>query len=310
MIRSVTVRKTAFLLVLVTTLTANAQFGAKPVAVVNGESIARTELDAALKIRPQALVSLSASQTRELQEQVLAMLIDETLMRQFLAKNIPPADPSEIDRQFKALVTSLKTNGKTFDDYCKETQQTERQVRVGIEVMLRWTAHVEKKISEADLQKYFADNKDFFEKVTVKCSHIVLRIPTDASSSDKAGAEKKLRELRQQIISGQMSFADAARKYSHCPSAPKGGNLGYIYRKWMVDEPFAKSAFALKVNEISEPVWTDSGIHLILVTDRKPAEPADFNKIRFEVRDCCSEEMRMNLLSDLRKSAKVEINLP
>ena len=52
-------------------------------------------------------------------------------------------------------------------------------------------------------------------------------------------------------------------KNSQCPSAPRGGDLDFIARKWMVEEPFAKAAFALKVGEVSEIVSTDFGLHLI-----------------------------------------------
>lgn len=282
----------------------------KPVAVVNGESIPRSELEAVLKVRPQALLPLTATQTRQIHEDVVSMLIDEALMRQFLAKNAPTIDPSEVDKQLKNLAASLKSKNKSMADYCKETLQTERQVRVGIEVMLRWNAFTDKKLNDAELQKYFTQNKDYFDKVTVKCHHIVMRVPSDTPQAEKAEVEKKIRELRQKLVTGQITFTDAARKFSHCSSATKAGSLGYIHRKWMVEEPFAQAAFALKLHEISEPVWTESGVHLILVTDRKPPEPSDFTKIKAEVRECCSEEMRLNMLQELRKTAKIEINLP
>jgi hypothetical protein len=49
---------------------------------------------------------------------------------------------------------------------------------------------------------------------------------------------------------------------------------------------------------------------LILCTDRKPPELSEYAKVKDDVRECCGEEMRLKLLSDLRKSAKIEINLP
>jgi len=282
----------------------------KPVAVVNGEAIPRAEFDAVLKLRPQAVIPLAAAHQRQIHEQIVAVLVDEVLLRQFLAKHTPPADANAVDRQFQALADSLKAQGKSLGDYCKENQQTERQVRANIEAMQRWAAYTAKAVTDADVQKYYADNKDFFDKVTVRCSHIVVRVSAAAPPAERAEAERRLVELRAKILGAQMTFAEAAQMYSHCPSAPKGGDLGFIFRKWMVEEPFAKAAFALKVNEISGIVPTDFGLHLILVTERKPGEPSDFAKVKDDVRDCCTEEMRLNLLADLRKAAKIEINLP
>src|SRR5262249_52909758 len=161
-----------------------------------------------------------------------------------------------------------------------------------------------------ELKKYFADNKDFFDKVTVRASHIVLRVAPDAPAEERQEARQKLAAMRQEIAANKVSFADAAAKHSHCPSAPKGGDLGYFTRKWMVEEPFAKAAFALKVGEVSDVVTTDYGYHLILVTDRKPGVAADFEQAKEDVRDCLLEEIRQGVLLDLRRTAKVEVKLP
>jgi peptidyl-prolyl cis-trans isomerase C len=282
----------------------------KPVAVVNGEAIPRAEFDAVFKLRPQAVIPLAAALQRQIHEQIVAMLVDEVLLRQFLAKNAPPADPGAVEKQFTALVDSLKAQGKSLADYCKENQQTERQVKANIEAMQRWNAYTAKAVTDTAVQQYYAQNRDFFDKVTVRCSHIVLRVPAAAPPPERSEAERRLNELRAKITGGQMNFAEAAQQYSHCPTAPKGGDLGFIFRKWMVEEPFAKAAFALKVNEVSGIVATDFGLHLILVTERKPGEPSDFANVKDDVRDCCTEEMRLNLLTELRKAAKIEINLP
>jgi peptidyl-prolyl cis-trans isomerase C len=57
-------------------------------------------------------------------------------------------------------------------------------------------------------------------------------------------------------------------------------------------------------------IESEAGMHLIKVTDRKPGEPSDFNKIKEEVRLICIEEMQQNIIAQLRKEAKVQINLP
>lgn len=71
-----------------------------------------------------------------------------------------------------------------------------------------------------------------------------------------------LTAYREQIASGKATFAELASKYSDCSSAKRGGDLGPFGRGAM-QKPFEQAAFALKIGELSSPVHTDSGIHII-----------------------------------------------
>lgn len=71
--------------------------------------------------------------------------------------------------------------------------------------------------------------------------------------------------FRDQITSGQASFAELASKESDCSSAKRGGDLGLFGRNAM-QKPFEEASFALKVGELSNIVDTDSGIHIIMRT--------------------------------------------
>ena len=75
-------------------------------------------------------------------------------------------------------------------------------------------------------------------------------------------------QIRKSILDGEGSFEEYARMYSSCPSGQKGGDLGYFRRGQMVPQ-FEVQAFNLPVGEISKPVWTQFGWHLIKVTDRR-----------------------------------------
>ena len=75
-------------------------------------------------------------------------------------------------------------------------------------------------------------------------------------------------QIRQAILDGKGSFEDYAKEFSKCPSGQNGGDLGYFRRGQMVPQ-FEIAAFNLPVGEISKPVWTQFGWHLIKVTDRR-----------------------------------------
>ena len=89
----------------------------------------------------------------------------------------------------------------------------------------------------------------------VRASHILV--------GSKAEADKLLNRMR----SGAR-FEDLARKHSQCPSGRKGGDLGYFGKGQMV-KPFEDAAFSMQKGQVSEPVRTQFGYHLILVTDMR-----------------------------------------
>jgi hypothetical protein len=297
----------AVLAVLAGTSTAQ---NAKPAAIVNGEPIPMVEIEAVTATRPRPLFPIPAAQERQARLEILEGLIAERLMKQFLLKSGVTVDSDAVDKQMSALVEAQKEIGKTFAEFCRETNQTEAEVRASVYSMLQFSAYSRTVASDEELKKYFQANLEYFQKVTVRCSHIVIRVAADAPEIEKQEARKKLTALREKLVAGQIAFADAAKEHSQCPSAPKGGDIGYITRKWMVDEPVAKAAFALKKGEMSGIVESEFGLHIIQATDRTDPKPIEFAACADEVRDCFVEEMRQKLLVDLRRKAKVEILLP
>lgn len=105
----------------------------------------------------------------------------------------------------------------------------------------------------------------------VQCSHLLVkhcesRRPAswreDNITRSKDEAVKILNGYRDQIVSGQATFEELASQFSDCSSAKRGGDLGPFGRGQM-QKPFEEAAFNLKVGEMSGPVWTDSGVHII-----------------------------------------------
>jgi peptidyl-prolyl cis-trans isomerase C len=282
----------------------------KPAAVVNGEPISLADLEAIIRSQVAPTVEVPAAKRHELRLGTLGQMIDDLLVVQFLKREGPPADPAEVNKRLADLAAELQKQGKTLADFYKETNQTEAQVRTDLTAMLQWRDYVKGHLGDALVKQYYDENKDFFDRVTVRASHIALRAPGNAPESEKQEKRNKLLALRQEIVAGKIDFAEAARKHSECPSAPKGGDIGVIPRKMVVDEAFARAAFALKPGQVSDVVQTEYGFHLIKVTDRSPGQPSDFNKIKEEVREFCVTELRQQLLLRLRQQAKIVINLP
>ena len=96
-------------------------------------------------------------------------------------------------------------------------------------------------------------NLDVYE---VRASHILVKKRKDAV------------QIRKDILNGDITFEEAAKRFSLCPSGQFGGDLGFFNRKKM-DQLFADTAFDLRVGEISQPVGTKFGWHIIKTTDKR-----------------------------------------
>ncbi len=106
-------------------------------------------------------------------------------------------------------------------------------------------------------------------KENVEASHILVRVAPDASEVEINEAYNKANKARQRILKGE-AFDKVAREVSEDPSvAQNGGYLGYFTAMQMV-YPFEDAAYNLKIGEVSEPVRTDFGYHVIKVTNRRP----------------------------------------
>jgi parvulin-like peptidyl-prolyl isomerase len=279
---------------------------ADPVAAtVNGEVITVAEVETVAT--QSADKRLSPVEQRQLRADVLNLLIDEKLVRQFLKTNGPKVDPAEVEKQYAALEAAQKGMGKSIDDYLKETGQTPAQVRENLRMMLQLTRYLEAQATDERLRQYYELTRDLFDGTTVRASHIVIRTGPTTPTEDRRKAVEKLRAVRADILAGKIDFASAAKAHSQCPTGPKGGDLGTIARKFQVDEALARTAFAMQPNQLSDVVETEAGFHLILVTERKPGKGSKFETVIGDVRECFEADLKQALLADLRKKGRIEV---
>ncbi len=138
--------------------------------------------------------------------------------------------------------------------------------------------------------------------------HILIRV-NEVMSADLA--RQRLNDIRQRILSGSANFADMAKSYSNDGSASKGGDLGYVLPGDTVPE-FERAMNALKIDEISEPVQTPFGLHIIQVLERKSEAPSSErvrNLARTMLKDRKAEAAYEDWVRSIRDRAYVEIRL-
>ncbi len=137
------------------------------------------------------------------------------------------------------------------------------------------------KVNDEDIKKYYEDNLDNFKQgETVNADHILVE------------SEEKALEILARIEGGEISFADAAKEYSTCPSGQRGGNLGDFGRGQMVPE-FDTAVFELEVGEVTKtPVKTQFGYHLIKLNSKSDASVMPYEQIAPQLSEMVLNEKR------------------
>ncbi|WP_211171099.1 peptidylprolyl isomerase [Bacillus sp. DNRA2] len=255
------------------------------VAEVNGEKISQTELNKLLN--------------DTYGDDILDSLISKKLIEQAAAKKDLSVSKNEIDEEFKALQESYGGED-AFKQTIASSGVTETQVRADIKNYLLAEKILKPgiKVSDEEIKQYFEDNKDSFAtSEQVKASHILVE--------DEATAN----EIKVKLVNGE-DFAKLAKEYStDTTTKENGGDLGYFSKGDMVAE-FEEVAFTLGVNEISAPVKTDYGYHIIKVIDKKAAQEAKFEEHKKEIKETLTDEKLSSeytkWLEDAKKDAKIK----
>lgn len=147
------------------------------------------------------------------------------------------------------------------------------------------------KLTDAEMKKYYNKNKGEFKEI--HASHILVK------------TEEEAKEVKKKLDQGG-DFADLAKEKSTDPgSAPRGGDLGFFTKERMVKQ-FADAAFSLKPNEISKPVQSPFGFHIIKVTETR--EPKNFEELTPAQLQNLRGTMINHEIDQLKEKAKIKVN--
>jgi peptidyl-prolyl cis-trans isomerase C len=265
--------------------------------------------------------------------EVLSFLIDNMLIDQYLDGQKITVDAKEVADQVAKLKTEIDATGRTVDDFCKSLFLTEADLRTQIAATTRWDKFVAKYSSDKQLRDFFEANKAFFDGSMCHCRHILLAFAPDnapAAEQAKIRAMQLKKQIEEKVAKGlaadagkldnlemqkkrlqllETSFSDTATMESACDTKVNGGDLGMFPRGGgKVVEPFARVAFALKPGEMSDPVLTEFGYHLILCVGTKAGVERKFEDVKDAVKDVFSDRMREVVVKSMRPNAKIVVN--
>jgi len=272
------------------------------VAVVNNEPITSTELQQYM-VRAKRQVAKQGVQIPEdeLRQQVLEQMILEKLQLQVAKRMGITVDDTAIDRAIEdiarrnnmtldALKQALAADGITFEQF---REQIRREMTIARLRDREMEGRV--MVSDAEVDHFLANNPDVMRRIEAEAGNVTqthvrhILVRTNQTTNDEA-AKAKLLALRERIVNG-VDFAELAKANSDDGSAFKGGDLGWINPGDTVPQ-FEEAMNRLAPGEISQPVKTPFGWHLIQVLERRPLT--------------ASEDYRRNYARQLLRRQKME----
>jgi peptidyl-prolyl cis-trans isomerase D len=198
--------------------------------------------------------------------------------------------------RYKDVNPSLEET-KTFFEGHKENYRTEAMVKVRYLQFNPDTYRSKVTISDEELLEYYNENKESFKTPkTVEARHILLRVDENATPEAVEKIKERALDVLKLAKEGK-DFAELAKQYSEGPSRDSGGYLG-TFRKDAMVQPFADMAFSLTAGEISEPVRTQFGWHIIKVEKVNPASVLSFDEAKAQIKKKLTEERVKNLAYD------------
>lgn len=254
------------------------------VASVNGERITKDELF-------QRLAEQDGGQT-------LDAMITEMLIEQEAKKANITVTEEELDHEFDRVKKRFGSELE-FQMMLAQLNMSEDMIKGQLRssLLVKKMMLPEIDVHEDDLKQYYEENKQFYEEEEqVKARHILVE------------TEEEANEIKQQLDQGA-DFEELAKEKSTDPgSKESGGDLGYFGRGEMVAE-FEETAFSLAVGEISAPVKSSYGYHIIKVEDYKEARTPTYDEIKNDIRedyiDRKVQERASTWLSEIRQRANI-----
>lgn len=293
-----------------------------PIAIVDGVSIPKAELEKAFKEAVGASGVNPATITADQKLQGYNQILDALIMEKLVDKKSAGVEVSDAD--LNAELEKIKKqfpNQEAFQAELKKSGQTQEQFMANLKKSMRQTKWIKTQmqgkdeVSDADAQKFYNDNiKQFANPDEVKATHILFLVPAGASEKVVKEKEAAAKAAIERANKGE-DFTKLAVELSEEPGAKqRGGDLGFFSKEQMVPE-FANAAFAQKVGSVSEaPVRTKFGWHVIKVTDKKPAGTATFVEVKPSIVSYLQNKKRRELfkttMQQLRQSSKTESFLP
>lgn len=298
---------------LVASVPARADIIERVIAVVNDDAIFLSDVRArAVPFLPQAMNAATETERvarlEELYRQVLDALIDERLIDQAAAKLQVHVTSEDVDRLIENNQQQNHMTAEQFWAALHEQGYTERQYRSDVRSqlvrlrVLNLRARGRVNISEDDVRaRYEQATREARASAVFHASHIFFAYPENATATDVAAVQAQARQVRETLTAD--TFSDAMTRYG-------GGDLGEL-RQGSLPAELETVLLTLSPGQISEPVTSEHGVHIFLLTSREAGSSTvpEYAQVRQQIyRELMETQMARQqqvLLEELRREASI-----
>lgn len=293
------------------------------VAIVNNEAITLSELEKIVSMESKETLKGIEEDNKEkakerLRKEILKELIERRLQLQKAKKLGIGASKEEVKEAIDDIKKKNALDDLNFEKALAKENMTLKEYedrlrdQIAITKLINQEVRSRVAITDKDIASYYEDNKkDFFVAEQVKVSHIFLKLPEKAGEKERDDLKATLDKVVKKLRSGE-DFAEVAKAYSQGPTASSGGGLGFLKKGEMAPE-LEEVAFLLKKGEISDPIWTRGGVHILKIEERGEGRYKPLEDVREEIRriliDKETEKVYREWIRSLRENSFIEIRL-
>lgn len=279
------------------------------VAKVNEKGIMRVDYDRALNNTKRMYTQMlkmdftdpkNQAQLDTIKKNSVDSLINKEIFLQYAEKNSVYPDKDAVDLEIEKIKKeNFNGEDKPFKDYIRSISSTIEQFRDSIykdktvEKIRKQIVDEKVKITDKETKEYYDKNlAEFKTKEQVQASHILVK------------EESKAKEIYDELQKDPKKFDELAKKNSVDPgSKDKGGDLGFFGKGQMVAE-FEKTAWALEKDQISEPVKTQFGFHIIKKIAHKDEKQDKYEDVKKKIEDNLKQKQSNDVLEKFIKEQK------
>ena len=264
------------------------------------------------------LLLLRRGHRRFLEKQVLEKLLQRELLLAAARNRCSVLPRAKIDSLMQESKDQWRDR-RAFKDMLRQRCVREDEFYRGIEDDLTIQYYLESRVfrsipwDENEVERYYRERlSEFSFPPTVRVRQIFFRLRSAAQRAEVDIVQRRVDEVMTELRRDGANFVEIARQYSDGPRRNKGGDLGFFYQRQLA-EPLSDAAFALDVGEISSPIRSMFGVHILRVEDKRAERVLPLVEVSDQIRSNILHEKQREVLrlhlADLWKAAGVIVYL-
>lgn len=291
--------------------------GTGPVAKVGGIDIPRElfnrEFVQTVERYQKARHEVKPALRERLKDNIVRRLVDAEVITQQAKKMGVELAPAELAEKWEvhkkrygseeAFKAFLERAGTSAEDVQRQFEQNLLREKVFAKASEAVT------VDEAEVKDFFEKNRERYdEPEQVKASHILIRVAPNAPAEEKAAKKKRAEEALAAVKKKGAKFETLAAEFGEDPTKDRGGDLGFFQKGRMV-KPFEDAVWGMKVGQITGPIETQFGFHVIKKMEVKAARKRPFGEVKDQIEKSLVARKRNQAIRDSLEAWKKEANI-